>query len=73
VVRGRGGIAGPSLDDVGVRLGPAALLESIIDPQKVVADGYGQTSSMPEMRETLTPREVRDIVTFLRSCRETAS
>jgi len=73
VVGGRGGISGPSLDNVGARLDRAALLESIIDPQNVVADGYGQTSAMPEMRETLTPREVRDVVTFLSSCREGAS
>jgi quinoprotein glucose dehydrogenase len=70
VVDGRGGIAGPSLDGVGSRLNAAELLQSVIDPQKVVVDGYGTVSAMPEMRETLTPREVRDIVAYLATCTE---
>jgi len=65
IIEGRGGIAGPSLDEVGDRLCRDSLLNSIIDPQAVVAEGYGMMSAMPEMRETLTPREVRDIVAFL--------
>ncbi|MDP6479835.1 MAG: HEAT repeat domain-containing protein [Phycisphaerales bacterium] len=72
-IDGRGGIAGPSLDGVADRLDREALLDSIIDPQKVVLDGYGQVSAMPEMRGTLTPREVRDVVTFLSTCKETPS
>ncbi len=73
LVGGRGGIAGPSLDGVASRLSREALLESVIDPQKVIAEGYGQVSAMPEMRETLTPREVRDVVAFLSTCKEAPS
>jgi quinoprotein glucose dehydrogenase len=71
IVEGRGGIAGPSLGDVGVRLSPQELLQSIIDPQAVVAEGYGNVSAMPEMQATLTPLEVRDIVAYLTTCQET--
>jgi mono/diheme cytochrome c family protein len=71
IAEGRGGIAGPSLVDVGVRLSPQELLQSIIDPQAVVAEGYGNVSAMPEMQATLTPLEVRDIVAYLTTCQET--
>jgi len=69
IIEGRGGIAGPSLMDVGERLTRAELLQSVIDPQASVAEGYGAMSAMPEMRETLTPSEVRDIVAYLATCR----
>jgi len=68
IVEGRGGIAGPSLEDVAARLTRAEILQSIIDPQAVVAEGYGAMSAMPEMREAITPREVRDIVAYLATC-----
>ncbi|MBL9166723.1 MAG: PQQ-dependent sugar dehydrogenase [Verrucomicrobiales bacterium] len=37
---GEGGSVGPDLTDVGRRLGLAALLESLVDPSKTIADGY---------------------------------
>jgi len=73
VVAGRGGIAGPSLQGVGNRLNAAELLQSVIDPQQVVAEGYGAVSAMPETREILTPHEVRDIVAYLATCTESDS
>ncbi len=69
VIEGRGGIAGPSLVDVGARLSRAELLQSVVDPQAVIAEGYGAMSAMPEMRSTLTPAEARDIVAYLATCR----
>ena len=70
IVEGRGGIAGPSLMGVGERLSRRELLQSIIDPQTVVAEGYGTMSAMPEMRDVLTPFEARDIVAYLATCGE---
>ncbi len=41
-VDGRGaGLAGPDLSDVGDRLAPRRLLESIVDPGRTIVDGYG--------------------------------
>ncbi|MCH2146860.1 MAG: c-type cytochrome, partial [Phycisphaerales bacterium] len=62
-----GGIAGPALDGVGSRLSPVALLESIIDPNAVVAKGYGEYSSMPPMTSKLSHQELRDIVAYLKT------
>lgn len=65
VIEGRGGDAGPMLDGVGARSDRAAILQSIVDPQAVVVEGYGEASAMPNMRPLLTPREVRDLVAYL--------
>lgn len=65
VIDGRGGDAGPSLDGVGARLDRAGLLQSIVDPQAVLVEGYGEASAMPNMRPLLTPREIRDLVAYL--------
>ena len=37
---GEGGTVGPDLDGVALRLAPRAILESIVEPSKVVADEY---------------------------------
>jgi putative heme-binding domain-containing protein len=37
---GRGGAVGPDLDGVARRLGPREVLESIVEPSKIVADEY---------------------------------
>jgi putative membrane-bound dehydrogenase-like protein len=64
---GHGGNAGPTLDDVGLRLTPRELVESILDPQAMVVDEYGPISAMPVMTSILTPREIRDLVAYLHS------
>lgn len=69
VVDGRGGTAGPDLTGVGARLDRAALLESILSPGATIAEGYGDTSAMPEVVEVLDPRDVRDIVEYLSTSR----
>ena len=70
VINGRGGEAGPSLDGVGQRLDRESLLQSIIAPQAVITDGYGEASAMPNMQDLLTPREIRDVVAYLETLRD---
>jgi mono/diheme cytochrome c family protein len=43
----------------------AGLLDSLIEPNAKVADGYGPISAMPAMGTLLTPREMRDVVEYL--------
>lgn len=64
-----GGQAGPNLTEVGLRLSRGKLIESICEPNAVVAKGYGTTSAMPIMTQYLSPREVRDVVAYLSSLR----
>ena len=71
-IDGWGGEAGPTLDGVGERLDARAILEAIIAPQATIADGYGEASAMPNMRDLLSPREVRDIVAYLLTLDEEA-
>ena len=66
-ISGVGGHAGPALDGVGARLDRAALLQSIIDPQAVIAAGFASPSAMPAVGPLLTPRETRDLVAYLAS------
>ncbi|MBX3355850.1 MAG: HEAT repeat domain-containing protein [Phycisphaeraceae bacterium] len=66
---GHGGNAAPALDGVGARLSRRGLLESLIDPNAAIAEGYTAPSAMPEMSTLLTPRELRDIVEYLHSLR----
>jgi putative membrane-bound dehydrogenase-like protein len=68
---GMGGVAGPDLSDVGLRLARTELLESLLQPQAVVADGFGEASAMPAVAEHLTPMQVRDVVAWLSARRKT--
>ena len=68
-IAGHGGATAPDLSTVGSRLDREAILESIIHPGSVIAEGYGDATAMPEMKQLLTPREVRDIVEYLASLR----
>jgi quinoprotein glucose dehydrogenase len=67
IVKNTGGTAGPNLTDVASRLTPAKIVESIVEPAKFVASGYGSVSAMPQMTQILTPRQVRDVVAYLRT------
>ena len=64
-VEGSGGDAGPVLDGVGKRLDRLRLVESLIDPQAIFAEGFVDSAAMPNMQAVLTPRELRDVVAFL--------
>lgn len=66
-ISGVGGHAGPALDGVGARLDRAALLQSIVEPQAVIAPGFATPSAMPAVGPLLTPRELRDLVAYLAS------
>ena len=65
VIDGRGGEAGPSLDGLALRSDRASILQSIVEPQAVLVDGYGAASAMPNMRPVLSPRQIRDLVAYL--------
>jgi quinoprotein glucose dehydrogenase len=62
---GGGGHAGPSLEGVAKRHDRRGLLQSLVDPNAKVAEGFGTTSAMPAMDALLTPREIRDVVAYL--------
>lgn len=66
---GHGGNAAPALDGIASRLTRLELLEALIDPNAAIADGYTAPSAMPDMRELLTPRELRDVVEYLSTLR----
>jgi mono/diheme cytochrome c family protein len=66
-IHDRGGIAGPSLDGVGTRLGVGELLGALLSPNNEVADGFGDYSAMPPMGTLLTKREIRDVVAYLKT------
>jgi mono/diheme cytochrome c family protein len=68
-VDGTGGHAAPGLAGVGARHDRAGLLDSLVEPNAKVADGFGPVSSMPAMGTVLTPREVRDVVEYLATLR----
>ena len=69
VADGDGGVAGPPLDGLGQIQTRAQLLESIILPNAVLAEGYGaaagEPSAMPQVHFALELSEIRDLVEFL--------
>lgn len=44
IIRGEGGLQGPDLTAVASRLQPGEILESLINPNAVISEGYGMTS-----------------------------
>lgn len=68
---GEGGLIGPALDGVGQRLDRAKILESLLDPNAVLAEGFaGGVSPMPPMGGVLADEEIRDLVAYLVSLNE---
>jgi quinoprotein glucose dehydrogenase len=57
----------PTLMGVAARLSAEKLVESVVEPGAVVAAGYGQVSAMPVMTQFLSPRQVRDVVAYLKT------
>ncbi len=69
-VKGTGGHAAPSLSGVANRYDSAGLLDSLVEPNAQVADGYGPISAMPAMGTLLTPCATRDVVECLTTLKE---
>lgn len=65
---GEGGLIGPALDDVGNRLTHEQLLDSLLDPNAVLAEGFaGGVSPMPPMGGVLADEDIRNLVAYLSS------
>ena len=61
-----GETAGPNLYSVATRLDRRELLQSVVDPNAVIADGYQAPSSMPDIFDTLLSRDdLRNLVEAL--------
>lgn len=63
-VLGSTAVIGPNLTDVGSRLDVAAIRDSIVEPGKVVADGFPPIMS-PDFADRMNARELELIVTYL--------
>ena len=64
-VEGRGGSVGPDLSSAGNRFGRRELLESIIEPQKVVSDQYAIVPMPAGLADSLSSEELRDLIGWL--------
>lgn len=70
-IDGNGGTAGPDLSLIGAH-DRRYLLESLVTPGAVIAPGFEKSGSvMPPMREVLNPGEMRDVIEYLASRRDT--
>jgi len=69
VLNGEGSAVGPALDGIAGRKDAAYLLESLINPNAKLAEGYTATpiSPMPPMNLILRPQELADVMTFLQT------
>jgi putative heme-binding domain-containing protein len=69
-VDGQGGIIAPALDGIGGKKDAKYLLESLIDPNAKIAEGYvGKISPMPPMNLLLKDGEIRDVLQYLTTLR----
>ncbi|MBK7404507.1 MAG: HEAT repeat domain-containing protein [Phycisphaerales bacterium] len=64
-ISGTGGTAGPELTTVASRSPRSRLVQSVVEPNAVVAPGFGTVSAMPQMTLLLKPSQVRDVVAYL--------
>jgi mono/diheme cytochrome c family protein len=64
---GKGSTVGPALDGIAGRKEEKYIVESLLEPNKVLAQGYEAlgVSPMPPMGLLLTPQELVDIEAFL--------
>jgi putative membrane-bound dehydrogenase-like protein len=68
-VAGVGGHAGPALDGVATRLDRRAIVQSMLEPNALIAPGFSHPSAMPAMGPLLKPRELRDLTAYLSTLR----
>jgi putative membrane-bound dehydrogenase-like protein len=67
-VGGKGGIIAPALDGIAGRKDTAYLLQSLIDPNDKIAEGFpGKFSPMPPMNLLLKDQEIRDVLSYLKT------
>ena len=66
---GKGSTVGPALDGIASRKDAAYLVESLVNPNAVLAEGYTATaiSPMPPMNLILKPQEFEDVKAFILS------
>lgn len=66
---GKGGTVGPALDGIAQRKDLAYIKESLLEPSKVLAQGFEALtmSPMPPMGDVLTPQELADVQAFLQT------
>jgi mono/diheme cytochrome c family protein len=60
-----GGVTGPNLDEVLPGESEATVKEMITDPNKVIAKGYPPNVMPQTYEQTLTPKELEDLVKYL--------
>ncbi|MDB6172627.1 MAG: rane-bound dehydrogenase protein [Chthoniobacteraceae bacterium] len=68
-LRGAGGTVGPLLDGIATRKDAVYIKESLLEPNKVLAEGFAQlgASPMPPMGLILKPQELEDIQAYLQT------
>lgn len=69
ILKGQGSAVGPALDGIASRKDEAYLLESLVNPNAKLAEGYTATpiSPMPPMNLILKPQEFADVKAFILS------
>ncbi len=60
-----GGVTGPNLDEVLPGQSAATIEEDIVDPNKVIAKGYPANVMPATYADTLSPKELEDLVAYL--------
>lgn len=72
ILKGQGSPVGPALDGIAGRKDEAYILESLINPNAKLAEGYTATpiSPMPPMNLILKPQEFADVKAFIFSLKE---
>lgn len=69
MIKGNGSTVGPALDGIATRKDRSYIRESLLEPSKVLAQGYEGTglSPMPPMADIFSPQELEDIQAYLQT------
>jgi mono/diheme cytochrome c family protein len=67
MLKGQGTVVGPALDGIAAKKDAAYLMESLINPNAKLAEGFEKLgiSPMPPMNLLLKPQELEDVKAFL--------